>query len=134
MIHKFVRFKFDCDVSPCYSTIFQHNNFCVSVFPQGQSYLIIFKQWNLTFVFVVRLTFTIWWSRFITVPSVKFDMLKSSIRLVNPQVCNNQIWLWCHPLIFCHFSAQHFFPWNHHFRSQYSPSNVSPCYVTILWW
>ncbi len=27
----------------------------------------------------------------ITVPSVNFDMFKLSIRLVDPQVCNNQI-------------------------------------------
>ncbi len=84
------------------------SDFCVSVFPQGQSYLIIFKQSNLTFVCVVSLTFTVWWSWFITVPSDNFDVLKLSIRLVDPQDCNNQIWLWCLPLLFCRFSAQQF--------------------------
>ncbi len=46
--------------------------FVISLFAQGQSLIDNFKPSNLTFI---------------TVQSVKFDMLKSSIRLVDSQVC-----------------------------------------------
>ncbi len=64
-----------------------HEMICNVTFPTRTVTVFVenFRPTKLTFVCVVRLTFTIWWSQFIAVPIIKFDVLKFSIRLVDPQ-------------------------------------------------
>ncbi len=70
----------------------------MSFFSKDSLQLIIYKESNLTFFLCCKVLATLRFYQFITVPNVKFDMCKLSIRLVDPQVCTHLLGLVTQPV------------------------------------